>query len=109
MSATQRELDDDFNARHQPCDLDGCTKGDVCVSAPDGQNWCGCNGAEGSKVADGYVHDTCRDHYTTLLLRDEILAGLLVRRGMEITDITAGERANNLAIILREMFDVRLK
>ena|ERR1700690_1107879 len=57
----------------------------------------------------GYVHDSCRDHYTVISVRNAVAAALLVRNGSEISTGVATERANNIAMILCEQFDVRLK
>jgi hypothetical protein len=109
-----RAESDDFARRHQEC-LAGCSHGDVCVSEPDGVNDCRCGGSEGQPVGDGnstplgYVHDKCRAFVTTLYVRDTILASLMLREGVEINALTAGERANNLAMELVELFDIKLK
>jgi hypothetical protein len=108
-----RAESDDFARRHQEC-LAECSHGDVCVSEPDGVNDCRCGGSEGQPVDDGkgvlgFVHDQCRAHFTTLYVRDTILASLMRRAGVEINVLTAGERANNLAMELVELFDIKLK
>lgn len=44
-----------------------------------------------------------------LILRDEIAAGLRVRRGAELNESTIGERANNLADRLMARFHVSMR
>ena len=47
------------------------------------------------------------DWQLTLAVRDAIAAGLRVRAGAELTPAVIQERAANMAIALREQFDVR--
>lgn len=59
------------------------------------------------------LHEGCKPRYTQVLIRDAIKDGLLVRRGAEINELTASERANNICIqvyeVLRELGIVEKK
>lgn len=47
------------------------------------------------------------DWQLTLAVRDAIATGLKVRAGSELTPAVIQERAANMAIAIRELFDVR--
>ena len=104
---TEREQLDAFNDAHPNCLS--------CEDAACLDKTCrDCSLPLASEVRDdgrvtGYVHDDCRAHYTALAVRDAIVASLMQRTGAEINELTASERANNCAIALCEMFDVRLR
>lgn len=68
--------------------------------------WCDADGAELLPSGE-CLHESCKPHYTQVLIRDTIKDGLLVRRGVEINELTASERANNICLqvyeVLREL------
>ena len=74
------------------------------------------NDADGGEPENPYEasgpdadEDPQQDWQLTLAVRDAIATGLKVRAGSELTPAVIQERAANMAIALREEFDVRAR
>lgn len=96
------ELSADFRAAHPYC-LE-CQER-VCPYNDDGTIRDGhfdCDEMDGEAVPGGFVHKACKQEYVTYQIRDEIRAALLVRRGAEINELVAAERANNACLRVYE-------